>query len=280
MAKTKGVLEFFLPTSSFARINDAIEEVRKVLEKHRGTDFFITYSGPFPDDTRGDNGGQSEHRRDVGRSGPGRDEADNRARDDFEDEAGDGADEPAEPVKRKRGRPPGSGKRAEASGSSSGQSGRGEGSGRSGEGDRGNERRRADEGAGEGRGEGEGRSRGAGADRGAERRDPEQTRVKASQNWDEDGPDNNTEEGADWWAKTPGDEWPDHLMPKGDLDKAMMGEILSQHFEQSGDRAKTLAVLKEATGESSLPNVHPDDYDKAARALLKDAARIEYGVKR
>jgi hypothetical protein len=69
-------------------------------------------------------------------------------------------------------------------------------------------------------------------------------------------------------------------MPKGTLDKAALGQVLSQHFEQSGDRAKTLAVLKEATGESALPNVHPDDYDKAARALLKDAARIEYGVKR
>ena len=69
-------------------------------------------------------------------------------------------------------------------------------------------------------------------------------------------------------------------MPKGTLDKAMLGEILSQHFEQSGDRVKTLAVLKEATGEGALPNVHPDDYDKAARALLKDAARIQYGVKR
>jgi hypothetical protein len=89
------------------------------------------------------------------------------------------------------------------------------------------------------------------------------------------------EELEEHYAREPDDEeWPDKLMPEGELDKAMMGEILSQHFEQSGDRAKTLAMLKDVTGEGALANVHSDDYDKAARALLKDAARIKYGVKR
>lgn len=299
MSKTKVQLEFFIPTGSLSRINDAIEETRAVLTKHKGTEFFITYSGPFPDDTRGKTDDQQpDPRRDLGRAG--RDEANARARDDFKEDprpaepagAEDGADEPAEP-KRKRGRPAGSGKRAaEAPGSPAGQPERdAEGPGR-GEGNRGHEPRGTDEGTGQGRGEGEGRARGAGADRGAERRDPDAARVKpAADEWDDEpaappagkakGTKLTRDELEAHYAKEPDDvEWPDSLMPEGDLDRAAMGEILSQHYEQTGDRAKTLTVLKAATGEGTLANVHPDDYDKAARALLKDAARIKHGVKR
>lgn len=288
MFKTKVVLEFFLPTTSLSRINDVVEPIRKGIEGARGQGFFMTYSGPFPDDseakTNDRNSSTADGRPDLGRSGD-RDAADARARDDFQDDqTGErGGDQPAEPVKRGRGRPPKQRDGAEASGTAPGKSGRGsdaEGSRGPAEGSGGNVARGADEGAGEGLGSGEGRARGAGRDRDAERGNSEEARVKPAPNWDEEGPDANTEEGADWWCKTPGAEWPDHLMPKGTLDKAMLGEILSQHFEQSGDRVKTLAVLKEATGEGALPNVHPDDYDKAARALLKDAARIQYGVKR
>lgn len=279
MTRTKVALEFFLPTGSFSRINDAIEETRAVLEKHKGTDFFITYSGPFPDDTEAKTDGRRDADRDLGRSGS-RDQAGAEARPEPAEPA-----DPSEPVKRGRGRPRKSDDgAAEASGPSAGQRGgkRAEGPGEPAEGDRRHERDGTDEGAGKGRGEGEGRTRGTGRDRGTEQRDPEPARVKpAADEWDDPAPAvDNDEEGEDWWAKTPGDEWPDHLMPEGTLDKASLGEVLSQHYEQTGDRAKTLAVLKEATGESGLVNVHPDDYDKAARALLKDAARIRHGVKR
>jgi len=296
MAKTKCVISLELPTSSITQLGDFIVAVRSVIADHKGTDFHVTYSGPFPVDTEAkSNVQQPDPRRDLGRAG--RDEANDRARGDFEEDARpaepagaeDGADEP----KRKRGRPAGSGKRAaEASGPSAGQPERdAEGPGR-GEGNRRDEPRGADEGTGQGRGEGEGRARGAGSDRGAERRDPDAARVKpAADEWDDEpaappagkakGSKLTRDELEAHYAKEPDDtEWPDSLMPEGPLDRGAMGEILSQHYEQSGDRALTLTVLKGATGEGSLANVHPDDYDKAARALLRDAARIKHGVKR
>lgn len=60
----------------------------------------------------------------------------------------------------------------------------------------------------------------------------------------------------------------------------MLAQLLAKHFEACGDRQKTYAVMQEATKERTLKNVHPDDFDKLARALLKDAARIQFGVKR
>ena len=317
MAKTKVVLEFFLPTTKTQVVANCMADVLSMAKTtYDARDVFASYSGPFvdeyvPENRRGNNEASGNSRNGSGGGGAGggradgggrversaRDEADERARSDFEDDerarsdfeddegnAGpaEPAPEPAEP-KRKRGRPPGSGKRAEASGSAAGseqREQRAEGTGRSAEGNRGNVSRGTDEGAREGRGQGEGGSRGAGADRGNQRRDAEQARVADPNDWnDDDGPDANLEEGPDWWAKTPGDEWPDHLTPEN-IDETVLAQLLAKHFEACGDRQKTYAVMQEATNERTLKNVHPDDFDKLARALLKDAARIQFGVKR
>lgn len=312
MAKTRVVIEVFLPTTSMSRVNDfVVKVVDAAVKEHRGEFPNVVINGPFhdgyvPEMMRGSNEASGNSRNGSGGGGAGggradgggrversaRDEADERARNDFEDDFEDDdegsagpaepAPEPAEP-KRKRGRPPGSGKRAEASGSAAGseqREQRAEGTGRSAEGNRGNVSRGTDEGAREGRGQGEGGSRGAGADRGNQRRDAEQARVADPNDWnDDDGPDANLEEGPDWWAKTPGDEWPDHLTPEN-IDETVLAQLLAKHFEACGDRQKTYAVMQEATNERTLKNVHPDDFDKLARALLKDAARIQFGVKR
>jgi hypothetical protein len=307
MAKTKVAFEVFLPTTSMNRVNDFVVKVLDAaVKEHRGEFPHVVISGPYhdnfvPENLRGTNEapGSSEHGSGRGNAGGGRadgggrversarDEADERARADFED--GEGAGDapgpaaPAEPAKRGRGRPRKSDAgSAEASGTAAGseqRNQRAEGSGSPAEGNRGNVAGRTDEGAGQGRGEGQGGSRGAGSDRGNQQRNAEAPRVASPDDWNDDGPDANVEEGPDWWCKTPGDEWPDHLTPEN-VDETVLAQLLAKHFEACGDRQKTYAVMQEATKERTLKNVHPDDFDKLARALLKDAARIQFGVKR
>lgn len=303
--RTNVAISLFLPTTSVARYSDFTSDLDALCKKHKAQELFLTVSGPHPDpNTRGTNatfpGPVSP---DIGAaSGSGRlgqrSEAAERAAQDFADAEDDGADaepEPdAEPVKRGRGRPAGS---KTGAGASSGERNgkRAEGTGSTAKADRRNVSDGADEGAGEGSGEGKGGARSSGTNRADKRGNSGQARVTEAKadfadGWDdnETGEDEslaglNDDEGPEWWAKTPGDdEWPDTLMPDADIDEKLITELLAGHFNATGgkDRSLTFAVMEAATGERSTKNIHPDDYEKLVRYLLKDTARYTYGVKK
>lgn len=79
-----------------------------------------------------------------------------------------------------------------------------------------------------------------------------------------------------------GNAWPDDLMPEGEITKETLSELLAAHFNSTGgkDREPTFALMQETVGERSIKNVDPKNYDKLARALLKDIAKYTYGIKK
>lgn len=298
--KTKLTLEVFLPTTSTARVNDFIIEFDKISKAHKGEAPFVSFSGPYNDDfTRNLTNGRQPEAGDRST----RPAAPAAGADDFEDESGaepgpspeDGkpaADEP----KRRRGRPPGS--RSKASGSPAEGSERGSEAGSSegragGNGDgaasKGGERRsRASE--AEDSGSGGGQRRAGDADRGDEQASPvddEWDNESEGDDWGapaekEDLSDINEDMPEDWWAKTPGDQWPDTLMPKGKLTRETLSGLMSDHFRAAGGKQKTptFGILREVCNVDGLGDVKEKDFDKLARALLKDTARYVHGVKK
>lgn len=320
MSKTLFVVETVLTAPSNSEALQFLHDLKAVCDRHKVSEYFVTQSGPYPAApllTRGNHASISLSRADaVGAPANGgrlergpRADADARAAEDFGegDEGSDGAsagpDADAD-VKPRRGRPPGSGKRAEA-GSGKAEGGRkrtGDApAGGSGEDARGDEPVRTRQGADEGARQGQGGQRGARGGRDDQRGDREASRVdaKGREPWDDAPPAPDRGGSEDWndesdepetrdigataeeAAKWPEGEWPDNLTP-ADVTENTIAELLAAHFAAAGgkDRSLTFAVMEAATGERSVKNVHPDDFDKLARALLHDAARYKYGVKK
>lgn len=265
---------------------------------------YATHSDASAGSGRGGDGGGGGDGRGRLERGP-QSEAGKRAAEDFaEPEADAGAEGGGTGTGKRRGRPPGSGKRggaAEAgSGASAGQrDGRGEAGGGA-EGARGSQPVGTRQGADEGAGEGAGRNGGADGGGRDQRGDRQAARVSSGEDrgeegddWNEGGETATDDEWNDaapakddqppeyWAARSAGSAWPDELMPPGKIDASVLAELLADHFNATGgkDRGLTFAVMEEATGERAVKNVKAEDYDKLARALLKDAARYRYGVK-
>lgn len=99
-----------------------------------------------------------------------------------------------------------------------------------------------------------------------------------------EGPQFDTfEEEEEWWSKTPEtDGWPDSLMPEEELTRAVLSGLLSDHFRAHGgkDKATTFDLIHAVTGEENLDTVTEEDFDKLARALLRDTAAYRYGAKK
>jgi len=281
MARTKLVVEFFLPTTSINRVQDCMGEVVKVVESHKGTTPFVVISGPHSDNGEVKNGEEQgselgrARRADSGSSvaaGTG----------DNGTGAGIGTDT-GEPVKRGRGRPPGSGKAR--SGSSEEGRGTDDASGASSsEGTRNDEPVRTREGADKGSTEGRSGSRGSTGSGDDQRGDREEAGL--DEGWDEeasgdDWSDADDENDEEWHAKTPGHEIPDRFLPK-EIDKATVQQLLADHYKATGgkDRGPTFDLMDDAVGSKQLSNVSEADYKKLAKALIKDTWRYRYGVKK
>ena len=91
------------------------------------------------------------------------------------------------------------------------------------------------------------------------------------------------EEGEEWWAKTPdSDGWPASLMPEGPINRGVLSTIMSDHFRANGGKSRqaTFDILTHVTDAPNLNEVHADDFDKLARALLRDTAKLRHGVKK
>lgn len=317
MAKTKIVLEAFLPTTSTARVGDAVTAVIKELqENHRAGGFFITYSGPYPDNaTEGNENGERrlERRAAEGSEAGGRDAAE-----------GDGGDD-SKPAKRGRGRP------RKAEGSRTPPEGRGRDRGDEddrNEDARGNEPVRTRKGADEGPDGGEEGQRGSGRGRDNQRGNREAARISTGEDRgeaDDEVPeflkkergvksrrdagrdDRDGNDADDWGDDESGDDdgwgdegdeaedprleaaksnesWPNELLPckPGDIDKTVITTLLGEHFKAAGgkDRQITFDVMEKVTNERALKDVDERDYVKLAKALMKDAARYEFGLQK
>lgn len=291
MAMTKMRIGFWLPTISVARVNDCLSELTPILQKHRASGILASIKGPYEDDQEranapeertqaGDGSGRLE------RAEPG--ERSRAARDAFAEPDAPAA--PAEPVKRGRGRP----RKSDADGSPASSGAPAEGRQRASdapspdrrEGAQRNEPERAREGSDTRSRQGEGRSGGAERGRDDQRGNREAPRVEPADEWG-DSPEDwaeeiTGEEGEDFHAKTPGDNWPDHLMPAEPIDKATLGALCGDHYKATGgkDKGLTFALLERITGTRQLNQVAEKDYDILAQALLKDTARYQHGVKK
>ena len=315
MAKTKLVLEILLPTTSLARISDFTTAFDALRKTHKASGLFVTTSGPFPDDfnERGTNDSSQQSGTvrpgSDGRPGSGeRSERGQAAAADFSE--AEQPNTPAEPESGDGGKPAGGGRKprsdagkprgAQAGGKAAeGPERAGRGSGSEGGAKR-NGNDDAPQGSRQGRGQGEGqdsgpRDGGRGAGR-ADQRNAEAARVSASdEDWGAGGnsgaSDDDRAPGVEdeaWHAKTPDEDgWPDHLMPAGDLDRAAMATIFSDHYRAHGGkfRAVTFDLLWDATQDSvhgpaeNLDKLHPDDFDMVARVMLRDAAKYRHGLK-
>lgn len=295
MPKTKLTLEFFLPTTSMTRVQDALVAIVGVVESHKGNSPFVTIAGPFADnfEKAQDNGKEDNGSSGLGRAAVGRDGAGSAAAGgdaggsagDALDGAAAGGDEP----KRKRGRPAGSTGKAR---SGKAERERDDAGSDDANGAEGTERavalgtrEGADEGAGEGEG-GRGRADGSGDD---QRGDREASRVEdgadeEATEWGDDddwGEEVIAEENEEFHSKTPGDAWPDHLTPK-DIDTAVLTSLLAAHYKATGgkDRGLTFDIITRVAGVRALKDIKPEFYTDVAKALLKDTARYTYGVKK
>lgn len=290
MSRTKMRIGFWLPTISVARVNDCLSELTPILEKHRASGILATIKGPYEDQER-ENGKAS----DQGNAGSGRleraepgDERSRAARDAFAEPAAPAA----EPPKRGRGRPRKSDTADAGSSASSGPPAEGRQRADSAaspdrrEGSQRNEPERAREGSDTRSRQGEGRSGGAERGRDDQRGNREAPRVEPADEWGDSPADwaeeITGEEGEEFHAKTPGDDWPDHLMPAEPIDKATLGALCGDHYKATGgkDKGLTFALLERITGTRQLNQVAEKDYDILAQALLKDTARYQHGVKK
>lgn len=279
MPKTAITVHFLLPTTAIMRVQDCLAEIVKAVENHKGNTPVVTIHGPIADDfTEKKNGqGSSEDSRntDLGR----RDE-----RERERDVASDGnADDGGDDGKPKRGR----GRPRKEEGPSSGKPDEREPPARDSEGDRRNEPVGTRKGSGKADREGTGRDGGSERSRDDQRGNHEASRVKTDDDWTDESTDSDwadeitEEEGEDYHAKTPGDNWPNHLTPK-EIDKTVLSTILGDHYKATGgkDRGPTFELMESVTGHRQLGHVDEADYRKLAKALLKDIARYKHGVKR
>lgn len=317
MSKTIIHLTLEAPHTSFARIGDFMDDLRKLLPQHKVAALAANFTQEANDATHSGNaradggGGTGGSGGNGGGRVDGRSDAARRAAEDFAEGSGaDGAGPEGEPAAepaapRRRGRPPGSGNRAAGGAEASGTPARGrkraEGSGGAAEGTARTEPVGTRQGADKGAGEGQGRRGGAGGGGDDQRGNREAPRISsggdrgeapAAGGWDEEDATpavgaENSEEGAEWWCKTPdfddgSTQWPDHLMPEGDIDLGVLGTLSAGHFTAAGgkDREPTYALTEKVTGQRALKNVDPQDYPELAAALLKDTARYEHGVKK
>lgn len=315
MSKTQIVITLVLPTTSYSRIGDFMADIVSVREKHKGADMFTTMSGPILDidserqtnATHSDDGpgrGTGGSGRDGRGGGVGRSEAAERAAADFAEPEGPESAAAEQPKRRGRPRkqPDAGGTGPEAEGAPARGRKRTEGAAGPAEGTARTEPVGTRQGAGEGAGQGQGGRGGAGGSRDDQRGDREASRVaSANDGWDDEDQSEgaggetaglNDEEGPDWWCKTPDNrdgsiEWPDHLMPQTwidgtDIELEHITPLLAAHFTASGgkDREPTFEIVKAITGERNIKNVDPDKYEELVRALLKDTARYEFGVKK
>lgn len=303
MSKSKITLEFFLPTTSFSRLQDALASVVSAVESHKGTTPFVTISGPHVgDELQKVENGKQEAGSIVGRAAVGRDSAGSPAGEpggepapvgagagDGDDNAavGPAGDDERGPVKRGRGRPPGSAGKARSGAAK--REREDDGGAAAGEVASGSKPVGTRQGSGEGSGEGEGRSGspvGSGDDQRGSAQAPRLTDDEVSAGgWEDDdedwGEEVLQEENAEFHAKTPGDDWPDHLTPDT-IDAAAMPAILAAHYKATGgkDRGLTFDVMNRVSGVRSLNQVPADMLRDVAKALIKDTARYTYGVKK
>jgi hypothetical protein len=295
MAKTMVQITLLLPHVSISRYGDMMTDVRSSVEKHKGEITLVQMTGPISDGTTGERNGESSQSSDDGGSGRelGRSERSRAARDAFDSPdagSGSGSGEPAADAPRRRGRPSNAerAERAAQAGASAGErssgeraapAGRGEGAQR-------NEPERTREGSDTRSRQGEGRSGSSERGRDDQRGNREAARIEPADDWGdspEDWADEITgDEGEDFHAKTPGDDWPDHLMPEGEIDKTVLSTLLGDHYKATGgkDRSLTFEVMENAVGTRQLGMVNEADYDRLARALLKDTARYRHGIKK
>ncbi len=82
-------------------------------------------------------------------------------------------------------------------------------------------------------------------------------------------------------VRIPGDEWPDYLTPET-IDKTVLNTLLGDHFRATGgkDKALTTEIMEATTGLRSISHIEEENYRKLAKALIKDAARYTYGIKK
>lgn len=308
MARTKMVFEVFLPTTSMARVNDAVQAVAEALNANRGEDMFVTYSGPHPNSVTEKNDERQDGER-VGRGSQGKGKASSDDSDGSDDTGTGSAGKP-----RGRGRPKGSGKAAEGRGRERDEDGS------DAEDARGNEPVRTRKGADEGADGGEERQRGSGRGRDDQRGNREAARISTGDdrgeadddvpeflqkerggkkssagrddrrdNSDDDGwgdEDNGTDEVEEddprFEAAKSKSPWPNELLPckPGEIDKTTITTLLGEHFTAAGgkDRQITFDVMEEVTGQRAIKDVDERDYVKLAKALMKDAARYEFGL--
>lgn len=309
MTYTKLVTEFYVPTTSISRVQDCLKDIVAAVEAHKGVGIdggapFVTIQGPYSDGiinssnggTHGQAGSRNglERGRKVATNGDedlprdtfqGEDGADTGTRGSAD--TGTGADQP----KRGRGRPrksaDGDGGSTAQAGSSSGERDRGRSSSRSTEDDGGNEPVGTREGSGKADREGKGRDGGSERSRDDQRGNRQASRVTESDEW------GGEDEGGEWAdeeeedpelvaARSPGDtNWPDSLTPK-DIDKTVLSTLLGDHYKATGgkDRAPTFELMESVTGVRQISQIDEDDYVKLAKALLKDAARYRFGIKK
>lgn len=283
MSKTKMTFEFFVPTASVARCIDVRDGIIDyVTRNHRVESVFATITtGPFDEEEGTDSG---KERSGLGRQPEGSDNG---------DDADAGSDEP-KPVKRGRGRPR---KHPEAQGKAAQERGGDESEdAEGGQAAGGTKPERTRKGAGEGAGEGEGRggsTRGRGDDqrgnRQAARISSGEDRGEAQDEWEEAGDEKDVgelwdeaeDEPAELIAARSKGEWPDSLTPK-EIDKTVIQSLLGEHFKSHGGKKKELTfdIMMEVTGARALGEVDPSDYEALAKALLKDAAKYNYGLKK
>lgn len=290
MGKTKLTFSAFLPTTSISRVQDYMTDLVKVANSHKASDFFAVIEGPFSDNAeRVTNYDQSESSRTtapgLGR-GPG-----NGTEPGIEPGiASDGTGEPG--TGRKRGRPPGSTKKeGQAPVERDGERERPEGPGSARQDGNGNVIQRTRESPQQGRSERTEGDGGSGRSGGPVSRSEPPSRISTGEDrgeddgwgnddnnpWDEPSGDLTVEEA----VNLPGDEWPDYLTPK-EIDRTVMNTLLGDHYRATGgkDRGLTLEVMDRVTGVQQIAKVDERDYVKLARALIKDAARYEQGIKK
>jgi hypothetical protein len=278
MTRTKIELSWYLPTSSFSRVSDALEAARKVLEnEHKAHDFFVHIEGPHADQNEGDTNGKGTGQGDrLERRADRADDRDGSADATGKSGSADGTDAP----KRGRGRP-----RKEGPGSSEGsEQRRDEGADRSQEPER-NVVQRTREGATEGRSEGPQRDDRSGRSGRAGSGSDEAPRVNTQDDWGDDWGSGSDTETSDLTpaeaVNLPGDEWPDKLTPF-DIDATVLNSLLGDHFRATGgkDRGPTFELMERVTGARQISKVAEKDYSALAKALLKDTARYEFGLKK
>lgn len=291
---TKITFEVFLPTTSTARVNDFILACDSIAKEHKGRAPFVTFQGPFNEqfernlsNVRQSEGGE-----------PVRNERAEAAAADFAEPEASGDGKPGRKPRSDAGQPrgPRQGKTGSAAeGPERGAQAGGAKGGAGGDGD-GATAKGGQRGGGTGKGKDGGPGGGVGRTGDAHRGNEQAASVEAAEeDWDNenggegddwDTPATDESEGEDqdakWWCRTPGNTWPDKLMPEGEITRTVLSGLMSDHFRAAGGKQKapTFEIIREISNVSTLSDVPEADYDALARALLKDTARYEHGVKK